>query len=112
MDTTSCRLSSDNELVVLHDMTADVCLHKVTVKVDSAVNLFQNVPSVILVRVTMDMSDHVSVHGDVFGVTRYTVNELMSLDPVCLRSQGWSYYLDSCASWIARLILRQAAKLM
>ena len=80
IDKASCRLPSGNELMVLHDVTAEVRLREA----NATVAIFQqNLPGVILVTVTMDMSAHVAVDGDVFGVTGYTVDEFMALDPMC-----------------------------
>ena len=77
MDKASRRLPDDNELLVLHDVTAEVCLRQAT----AVVATFRNLPGVILVTVTMNMCSHLDVEGDVLGVTGYTSDEFLALDP-------------------------------
>ena len=68
----SRRLANGNHLVVVHDVTADVFLRETRAT-------FQNLPGYILV--TTDTVSHLGVDGDVFGVTGYTDDEFLSLDP-------------------------------
>ena len=71
----SRRLANGNELLVIHDVTADVYLRELR----ATMATFQNLPGFILV--TTDMVSHLAVDGDVFGVTGYTAEEFVALDP-------------------------------
>ena len=70
-----CRLPSNNELTVLHDVTAEVRRRQAQAIVSS----FRNVPGVILV--ITDTQWHLGIDGDVFGVTGYTAPEFLKSHP-------------------------------
>ena len=75
MDTASRPLPNDAEWLVFRDVTAEVRLRQVKAIVDT----FQNLPGVILV--TTDMELHLGIDGDVLGVTGYSANEFLALNP-------------------------------
>ena len=71
----SRRLENGNELLVIHDVTADVHLRELR----DTMAAFKDLPDYLLV--TTDMMSYLAVDGDVFGITGYTAEEFMRLSP-------------------------------
>ena len=58
-------------------------LHSAEAQVKHVRATFQNLSGVILVTLTTDMVSHLGADGDILGVTGYTTDEFLALDPIC-----------------------------
>merc|ERR1719174_904769 len=92
------RLPSDNELTVLHDVTAEVRRRQTQIIVSS----YRNVPGVILV--ITDTQCHLGIDGDVLGVTGYTAPEFLESNPTMRDFQSPDVDRAEVASFLATVV--------